>query len=63
MRESSARPREFSDGNGVRWRVGEAEPAGHARALYFETDYAFRRVTNGGRSHGDRRVFAMQLRP
>jgi hypothetical protein len=45
MRESLARPREFKDAAGIRWRVREAEPAGHPRALYFETDNGFRRVT------------------
>ena len=36
----------FSDANGVAWRVRELQPADNPRALYFENDDAFRRVTH-----------------
>ena len=38
--------RQFRDTDGVAWRVRELQPGDHSRALYFETDHAFRRVTN-----------------
>jgi hypothetical protein len=37
--------RKFSDASGVTWRVRELQPPGCPRALYFEADHAFRRVT------------------
>src|SRR5215207_7001236 len=46
MPESEQRPREFSDESGVRWRVRERATSDRPRALYFETDSAFRRVTH-----------------
>jgi hypothetical protein len=45
MKESQARPREYCDANGVRWRVRELHPGDRSVALYFESDAAFRRVT------------------
>jgi hypothetical protein len=46
MPQPRTSPRQFSDANGVVWRVRELQPADRAPALYFETEHAFRRVTN-----------------
>jgi hypothetical protein len=53
MRESERLPpardhggRRYEDANGVVWRVRERQPLHLPPALYFETDAAFRRVTN-----------------
>jgi transcriptional regulator of aromatic amino acid metabolism len=46
MSESHRQPRLFIDAHGVAWRVSELQPREHARALYFENDGAFRRVTD-----------------
>ena len=46
MPESQRSSRLFIDVHGVTWRVRELQPVDHARALYFENDGAFRRVTD-----------------
>ena len=46
MAESARVPKQFSDANGVMWRVRELQPAYYSRALYFENEGGFRRVTN-----------------
>ena len=45
MPELPTGSRRFSDADGVTWRVREFQPADRAPALYFETETAFRRVT------------------
>ena len=45
--------RQYSDANGVSWRVREMRRADRPPALYFESDGAFRRVTDYPSEWGD----------
>lgn len=45
-RSARTNPRMFNDADGVLWRVREWKVPERPPALYFESDYAFRRVAN-----------------